>query len=110
MKRLLLILATACALNTEAQTIHTDTVNHYDYVDISPVVIMADTAVRMSIPSYSDNNKNQAIVYVVLYNDAGEKVTDFNVIIAGIEYAGWNGNDPANLYSLVAYKKNIDIQ
>lgn len=109
MKRLLLIASILFSLHCSAE-IKTDTINNYKYVDIAPVTIMTDTATRLSIPSFIDNNENAAVAYVVLYKADGSKLTDFNVTIIGDNYADWNGNNPESLYTIVSRIKHFTIK
>lgn len=108
MKQILLIASILFSLQSAAE-IKTDTANNYKYVDIAPAVFLSDTATRLSIPAFTDNNYNVAVAYVVLYRADGSKVTDFNVTISGSDYSNWNGNNPESIYIIVSRIKHFTI-
>ena len=109
MKKLLTILALSLSLTASAE-IKTDTTTGVKYMDIAPVRLLSDTAARIAIPSFTDNNDNQAVAYVVLYSASGVRLTDFNVVIMGDYYAEWNGNEPESLYEIVADIKRLTLK
>jgi hypothetical protein len=113
MKRIFFAIAMICALQAGAATVKVDTVVHYTYVSIRPVLAYPDTATRLRVVQLFDNleadpERAQTVFHWYMMNESSKVLADGDLTIEKEDYEEWNSDSLENTYLMVANKLKLN--
>ena len=112
MKKILLAAALFAAMNTTAQTVKEDTVEHYTYASIQPVTVYPNKATRLRLQLAADNlekSTSQAVFRWTLLDESSKALATGDYTIEKADYENWNANSLEDTYLMVALKLKLTI-
>lgn len=113
MKRVILLLLCAAALQAKAQTIDTAKFKGFAVVRIAtPFVVKWNDTTKaryLGVTSISDNLKSNSMFSYTLYSASGRSIDGGVIECKDADYQGWSGDNKFP-FSFVANKLNLSIK